>query len=192
VGISAAVSGGFIHGGKFIGADGYDAGGLLAIGSGAGHGIVAIGGTTGNALQVSAGHAAFTGGNPLSTTGFTNTVTPTNILKAWVRVNYDTGVATYVSGFNVLAHTVTNDINLATGEFSITLASNVAQATRAVTVQQMSGLGIQLIDLVGTPSANVVTVKAYAVGVGSPANIVAMDLTANDSFNFAILVYGPQ
>ena len=183
IGISAAVSGGGIHGGSFIGSDGFDTNGLSALGKGAGHGVIANGGATGNAIRIGTGHAAFVGGNPAASVAFTNTATPTNILKAWARVFIDTGALSIVSGFNVSAATA---INMAVGEYSITLAAGVTLATRAVVSQAMNWPDYsQTVDIAGAPSSTVVTLKAYSGGV-------AVNLGAADIWTFVIFVYGPQ
>jgi hypothetical protein len=183
IGISAAVSGAGIHGGQFFGSDGFDTNGLSALGKGAGHGIITNGGATGNAIRIGTGHAAFIGGNPAVATAFTNTATPTSILKAWARVFIDTGVFTVVSGFNVSAVTA---INAATGEYSITLAAGVTQATRAVVSQITNWPDYsQTVDIAGVPSATVVTLKMYSVA--TPVNLGAADI-----WTAVIFVYGPQ
>lgn len=172
-------------GGVFEGTAGFDTNGVSALGVGAGHGIVTNGGATGNAIRIGTGHAAFIGGNPAVATAFTNTVTPTNILKAWARVFIDTGTLSIVAsaGFNVSAVTA---INLATGEYSITLAAGVPLATRAVVSQIMNWPAYsQTVDMVGVPSSTVVTFKMYS-GV-TPVNLGAADI-----WTAVIFVYGPQ
>lgn len=94
--------------------------GLAATGTGTGTGLTGTGGATGSgvtgvaggsptadtntrwALVASSGHVRLNGGNPAVTTGFSNTLTPMNVPKAWARITTDgaTGI-TLAGGFNV-------------------------------------------------------------------------------------------
>jgi hypothetical protein len=57
---------------------------------------------TGVAVEIGTGHAKFTGGNPASDAGFTNTVTPSNIIKAWGHLITDgAGNVITNAGFNI-------------------------------------------------------------------------------------------
>jgi hypothetical protein len=88
-------------------------GGLFEGGGTSGSGIVAFGGApngvggvfegsgTGAALEVSGGHAKFTGSNPASTAGFTNVQTPLNLIKGWAHITLTAGTPAVTAGFNV-------------------------------------------------------------------------------------------
>jgi hypothetical protein len=148
------------RGGTFIGgATGAE--GLLATGTGNSHGVNGAGGGSGNggnftggttgdgvtgtaggsvtadtntryAFRAVTGHIGLSGGNPTSTTGFSNTVTPMNVAKAWARILPNAGSATTVSsGFNVtnpqeVGNTITIDF---TTDFSATPACVVTQVS---------------------------------------------------------------
>lgn len=183
VGVSAAVSGTGVHGGSFMGADGFDTNGLFALGKGAGHGVIASGGPLGNAVRVGTGHAAFIGGNPAFSTPFVNTIVPTTVVKAWARMQFASGVSSIVSGFNVTSIT---DVNLAMGTWQLNLANTVTKATRASWV---------------FPNAGVPDSVSVDFGAGTDTTLVFValtpgganrDLTVVGTFTYVVLVFGLQ
>lgn len=75
--------------------------GAAFTGVGTGAGITAIG-ASGPAIDVSTGHAHFTGGNPAANAGFTNIQTPVNMTKAQFVITLNgTSTPTLNAGFNV-------------------------------------------------------------------------------------------
>lgn len=90
------------EGGVFTGGDSNGDGISATGGATNGHGGVFVGTGTGNAIRAGAGHIALTGSDPASNTGFSDTLTPMNIPKAWAKVHGNGGgAATVVVGFNV-------------------------------------------------------------------------------------------
>lgn len=86
------------------------------------------------------GNLALTGSNPSSSTGFTNTLTPANIPKAWGRVTLGAaGAATVDDGFNVASASwstslltvvfATNQINSSAYAVSAVLLGNSVSST---------------------------------------------------------------
>lgn len=58
-------------------------------------------GAGGIAIEVGAGHAKFTGADPASTAGFSDTLTPMNLVKAWAVITVDgAGAVAINNGFN--------------------------------------------------------------------------------------------
>lgn len=98
--------------------------GILATGNGTAAGIEAGGGATGSgvvgiaggtvtadtndhyAVHAYSGHVKLSGGNPASSTAFTNVLTPMNFIKAWGIIETNgSGGATLLAGFNVASVT---------------------------------------------------------------------------------------
>lgn len=100
----------------------------------------AVGGTlvVTNLLTATAGvssgaNIALTGANPASTTGYTDTLTPTNIVKAWVRVTTDgAGGVTVNDGFNIAS------ASIVTGDIKVTFATAMASTNYAAVATAQS------------------------------------------------------
>jgi hypothetical protein len=112
-------------------------GGTAGVGGNGGVGIYCQGGnggtgstagTAGFALEVNAGHAKFSGSNPASSTGFSNTLTPKNIVKAWCNASTKPSVTIH-DGFNVASVAV-----VATYWIRVTFAQAMANTNYAVVV----------------------------------------------------------
>ncbi len=113
------------HGGEFTGGapngigavgvgDGSGQGGYFTGGDTSGTGIQVQGGApngngakldaagSGFAVDIGTGNAKLSASNPASSTGFSSTLTPMNVPKAWARIATNAGSATTIeSGFNV-------------------------------------------------------------------------------------------
>lgn len=134
---------------------------------------------TGDAVTIGAGYARFTGSNPASTTGFSSTQTPNNLIKAWAAVSTNGGSATtIVGGFNVTnpvesGNTITVDI---VTDFS-------SSATMGCIVSGNDGAGVvYYIDR----ASGTVTINAVLSTTGSAINLG----TATRTFTFMCM--GPN
>jgi hypothetical protein len=68
--------------------------------------------TSGFAVEVGAGFEHFSASSPASSTGFTNTMTASNVPKAWGVITITGGVPTIASGFNIASAQI---VPIATG-----------------------------------------------------------------------------
>jgi hypothetical protein len=130
--------------------------GLVALGPAAGFGLLAVAGTSGTAASfvgpvvmsttlgvtgaLSAGtissgaitsnaNITFTGSNPTTATGFTNTLTPKNIAKAWGKITTNgSGAVTLVEGFNI-----SSTFGISGGAISVGFLNAMASTTYVLT-----------------------------------------------------------
>lgn len=101
---------------------------ILTGGSPNGSALVATGTGTGNAIQAGAGHIKLTGSNPSVTTGFTNTITPLNVCKAWANISVsNVGAVAVNAGFNVTSASLLN-VHATNDCLLITLATPLTSA----------------------------------------------------------------
>lgn len=124
------------RGGYFTGGDS-DGAGVVGIGGASnGNGGEFAGTGTGVAVRVGAGHEKFIGSNPAATTGFTNTNTPMNLVKAWARVTTDgIGNSTLAAGFNVAS------VSISTSTLTVSIADDLAGANGIVIVTGRDTVG---------------------------------------------------
>jgi hypothetical protein len=157
-------------GGKFFGGstDGYgvDAtGGGSAPGGTFASGTASTGAAPQSALKLTNGNLSLSGvTNPNTTVGFSNTLTPKNVPKAWGYVTTDgVGGATLQDGFNISSCALTGP---GTG-IICTFATNMANANYAVLI---SGVGIS-----GTApiyqSVSSKTTSSFTIGASSYSTI---------------------
>lgn len=92
---------GTAQGGSFVGGDTSGTGVIGTGGAPNGIGGDFTGTGTGVAVQVGTGHAKFTGAVASSATGFTNTQTPMNLIKAWGQISNSGSTYTVNAGFNI-------------------------------------------------------------------------------------------
>lgn len=124
-------------GGEFTGTG--TAAGVNALGGATGDGITAAAGgsptantNTRYALNATGGHIKLGGGNPTSTTGFANTLTPTNFIKSWGRLTSSgAGALTVTSGFNVSTAACGGTGN---DDFVVTLTTGFTATTSYVVI----------------------------------------------------------
>lgn len=110
-----AIASGNNHAVSFAGAG--NGSGILATSGATGEGVIAaLGGSSSEntntryAFRALSGHLSLEGGNPASSTGFTNTLTPTNIPKAWGRITTNgAGSVTMADGFNMGTPTLSSN-----------------------------------------------------------------------------------
>jgi hypothetical protein len=111
------------RGGSFFGG-GTNGNGAAGTGAGTGYGVLGVGGATGTgvkgqaggsptadtntryAFEAVSGHVKLSGGNPTSTTAFTNTETPTNLVKVAAKIGFNTTTGTVAGGFNVASASI--------------------------------------------------------------------------------------
>lgn len=118
-----------------VGGDVSGYGGHFTGGAPNGDGAFVEGTGTGNAINIGPGHAKFSGSNPLSTTAFQNTLTPSSLIKAWALVTSN-GVTNSISkGFNI-ASVATDGSSPAASV--ITLAQAMDSANYAVFITDIS------------------------------------------------------
>lgn len=116
--------------------------------------------------------------NPSSSTAFTNTITPTNIAKAWANVTTDgAGNATINDGFNVASASIVGT------DLAVTIAGDFANVTYVAICQAVNAI-----------------YTCYAVGkaVGSttwrainPSTLATKDLST-DALTFDVVWFGAQ
>lgn len=106
--------------------------GVIGYSSSTGAGGTFVNDSTGNALVVGSGHAKFTGANPGASTGFTNTVTPSSIVKAWGRFNCAAGSCTAGGGFNVGAVTINTGAGGTCGDVALPTGTAATASTGAL------------------------------------------------------------
>lgn len=145
-------------GGKFTGGA-TDGNGVEGIGGGSAPGGTFASGTAAtasvpqSAIKATNGNLSFVGTtNPNSDVGFSNTLTPKNIVKAWVRYTLNASAAPTVnSGFNVAsvsasasAVTVTFATGLTAGAYACTASSSISTTTSTyfVNVNTSSGSAV--------------------------------------------------
>lgn len=122
------------EGGVLTGGDS-DGNGIEATGGASnGHGGVFTGTGTGNAIRAGTGHVKLTGSNPASTTGFTNTLAPSNIIKAWADLSSDGAALTVANGFNIASVAANGNT------FELNFADDFAAATYAAFITPVSGM----------------------------------------------------
>lgn len=186
--------------------------GVWATGSGSGIGVVGDGGTssgtgvsgqggtpngigglftgvgTGVAVQVHTGHASFTGGNPAATTGFTNTLTPKNLVKAWGLVTLSGAVATLQDGFNIASVTRGAGIDV-----DVTFATAMASATFAVVASGAYVAGSSTTPVaVHAHAQTSSTVTFHGVRISGGGSAIAPLDPSVDVYGIAFVVFAQQ
>lgn len=155
-------------------------GGAGGVGGGFTAGTAATGSTPQTAVSVTNGYVAFSAANPNSNVGFSNTLTPANVAKAWGWItcggspsindgfNIDTGVGVVYSGSSA----------------RITLKNALAGATGAIVA---TVVGAPILVATSFVSASVINFTCYdATSAGA---IVPLNSTAEQIF---FVVYGKQ
>ncbi len=147
----------------FIGGAGADAASFTG-GSSTGKGIVASGGGTGvggqfsngtaatgstpqNAVVLANGNLSLTGAEPDATVGFTDTLTPTNLVKAWAYIRTDgVGGVSLTDGFNIASVSISTQVltvnlqtDMANLDYGVAFGGGSAQAGGAVVVPYERG-----------------------------------------------------
>jgi hypothetical protein len=147
-------------------------------------GATTLSSTLSSGAITSSGNITLSGSDPSSSTGFTDTITPTNVTKAWAHItlNGSTGAQTINSGFNITSATVATVSTF--GELTITFENDFAGATSyAVSVSSESNI----IPVVKSKTAGTVVVRFYVAGSADPT------ITANlASFVCTIQAVGAQ
>lgn len=139
----------------------------------------------GVSLQVGSGHVKFVGGSPISSTGFTNTLTPANVVKAWGYFTVNAGAITLQDGFNIASVAITSAVSV-----TVTLATAMANALFAVTATpQAGGSGIPIGAHVNSKTTTTLVLGAHKETGGSGQ---AAFQTATDSYGISFTVIGPQ
>jgi hypothetical protein len=130
--------------------------------------------------STSAGNHALTGSNPASTTGFTNTLTPMNLIKAWALVETDgAGNAAVLAGFNVASLT-------ASGGSSVVQVNIANDLTGGASGTLVTGNSSGNEHWMGTSNSNsIVSVSAY----DSSHNQINLGATAR---KFTVVILGAQ
>ena len=83
---------------------------------------------SGVAINIGDGHASFTGGNPSVTTGYSNTQTPKNVVKAWAYISVASAAATLEDGFNIAS------VSISGQNVVVNIASDLATTNYAAIV----------------------------------------------------------
>lgn len=164
---------GTAQGGDFVGGDSSGTGVDGRGGAPNGIGVYAEGAGTGPGLLVHTGHARFTGGNPSSSTAYTNYLTPMNLIKAWGLITGSGGSYSITSGFNLTSVTCTSNT------VKVTMASAMANTSYAVLVNDSATTNK---SVGGANSTTVVELAQYNSG-GSQINLCS----ATVSFYFLVL-----
>lgn len=162
--------------------------GLVASGSGTAvgatfaNGTAAVAGTARNAATLVSGNLNFSPAvNPTSTVAFSNTLTPSNFIKAWATISLSNAtpfVPTVLAGFNIASVARTD-----ASTFTLTLASAMADTNFAPTGQSASPSG-----WVSCAAASTTTVT---VTMQANAGVVTLD-GAGVVRVFHIFVMGAQ
>lgn len=143
--------------------------------------------STGAAVQVNQGHAKFTGTNPASTAPYENTLTPTNIVKAWGYITTAGGGSTsgtVVDGFNI-----SSTVNLTSAVMTITLAIAMPNTNYAVIVSPTSGSVSTIGAHLGVKTASTFTIGAHKESGGSGQSPVNL---TTDAIGISFIVMGRQ
>lgn len=156
--------------------------GYGVVGNGTGSGIGgSFSSVSGYAVEVGTGNAHFTASNPSSSTGFSNTLTPKNLVKAWARVSADgAGNATVVDGFNV------SGCSISTVTLTCTFATAMSDANYAplVTLLDASSIG-GLSAFAKSTSTSALGMRGHRLVTSTPTAInFATDVV---SISFAVL-----
>lgn len=158
--------------------------GVLGTAQGLGHGGVFFANGTGNAIQVGVGHAKFTGGNPSGTTAYSNTLTPKNIIKAWISFRgNDTASPVVLDSFNVASITQSG-----TGATAATMTVTWAQAFSnanycVLFIDHYSQYGISTASKV----AGSLQFQFVTYGTGTPTSSATIAALVGRQFHLAVL-----
>lgn len=153
----------------------------------AGHtetGIGVFGEATGAGVGVGvgSGNLKFYGSNPSATTGFTNTVTPSNVPKAWASISTNgTGGATLQSGFNIDTVTVQGSYGLRVTFKTALSSANMAAAATAFSRPSMC--------FAVARATTYVEIQCYDVGTG---DVVDLTATSGSTLGLMVTVFGVQ
>lgn len=161
-------------GGSFVGGD-TNGDGVIATGQGSGNGLEATAGATGYAVTAD-GNFKFVSSAPASSTSFTNTITPSNFMKAWATLTSSGGTLSVANGFNITSVAAT-----ATNNFTLTLEGDMSGTDYGVWIQPLAAL------VIGVPSSKTtgtVVVTCYSSTSGVQANC--------NSTGWQVMVVGAQ
>lgn len=151
-----------------------------------GAGVLADNSGSGPALQVGTGNAKFTASNPAVGTGFSNTVTPKNICKAWAVVQVTAGpTMSLVEGFNI------SGINSATNDIQLTFATAMTDAHYAVNVSDLA-FTTAIATLLGVTERNAGSLKVGSQIFNSGSTWSVNTLPTAVGTVFSVAVYGAQ
>lgn len=174
------------NGGTFTGGAGSP--GLVATGgTTSGNGGEFIGTGTGNAIKVGAGNAKFTASNPATTTAFTDTVTPKNIIKAWARlITNGDGSVTISDAFNITSCAVTGTNNV-----TCTLASAMSD-THFIVTSGMSAVSssanyMMLAEDLSSRTTSILVFRLYGVAIAGPSIVRGNASTENYALGFEVI-----
>ena len=153
--------------------------GILASGGATGKGIVCDGGGGAVALEVSTGHAAFTGTQPAKTAnpGTNNLLCGTNVAKAWGWINSDgIGGVTNEDGYNIAS------VSISGGDVQVTFARAMANEKYAVllTEDQFAAQTKVWKFTAGSKLTTGFKINAYSIGDASTYLFSSEDFAAEE------------
>jgi hypothetical protein len=130
--------------------------------------------------STSPGNHILTGAEPASTTGFTNTLTSGNLIKAWAAiVTNGAGGATVSQGFNVAGAAISGT------NVVVTIANDLAAVVPGVMAFPINAGG-DYIYFSSAASGSSVTIAATKLSDGNPLNHSTV------ATNFTVLILGDQ
>jgi hypothetical protein len=154
--------------------------GLKGVGVSGGAGIYALSSATNVTVAKLDGYVSMGGGtNPAASTGFADSLTRANLIKAWAYIDSNSGTPLILDGFNVASASVS------TSFLTVTFGTAMASTTYGCLVFPDGLGGTQpLVGLVSTRNAGSIIVRA------SNNNTVTFNNFATGSIRLTIMVLG--
>lgn len=175
-------------GGSSTGKGIVSSGGGTGVGGQFSNGTAATGSTPQNAVVLANGNLSLAGAEPNATVGFTDTVTPMNVVKAWAYINSDgAGNVSITDGFNVTS------VSVSTQTITLTIQNDMADLHFGVVFgggsAQLGGGVIFPYEKGNVRAAGLVKIGAFAFSGGSTAGVVDFSADATD---FSVWIIGRQ
>jgi hypothetical protein len=169
---------------------GTDGAGVGAVGLEARNGVAATGSVPSNAIDAKNGNIKMSGANPNTTVGFSNVLTPKNIVKAWGKFITDgAGGATASGPSNVAAFNITS-VTCSGVTATVTMATGFAASGNFIVVancRDAAGTNTITISLNNTSGTTFQITTTGKISAGAIAAAPNLQTTANIELSFIVM-----